>query len=275
MKIARVFPRKTEATPEDELAFFADPPDGLDIDEVHISVTFSYDKEKAEKMFLAWSKKYPTKIGGVAYGDIGGEFAPGRYIKPGYTITSRGCPNSCWFCDVWKREGKIRELEIHPGNNVLDSNLLACSKTHILKVFSMLKNQNHVQFTGGFEAKRFECWHLNELRKLKINQIFFAYDTPDDLEPLQEAGKKLYRYNFTRFHCRCYVLIGYKKDTFEEAQNRLIQTWNAGFMPMAMLWKGKDGLEDSKWRKFQRTWCRPAATKAEMLKILSLRELSD
>ena len=51
MRIARIFPRKTEATPDDSLVFFSDPPEGLDIDEAHISVTFSYDKEKAEKLF--------------------------------------------------------------------------------------------------------------------------------------------------------------------------------------------------------------------------------
>jgi hypothetical protein len=272
MRIARVFPRKTEATPNDDLVFFSDPPDGLEIDEAHISVTFSYDKKKAERLFSVWSKKYPTKIGGVAYGDIGGLFIPGMYVKKGYTITSRGCPNECWFCDVWKREGTTRELPICPGNNVLDSNLLACSKEHILAVFDMLKTQKRIQFTGGFEAKLLRKWHLNCLRKLKINQMFFAYDTPDDLDALIAAGKLLYRYNFTRFHCRCYVLIGYKKDTIESAETRLMQAWDAGFMPMAMLWKDKKGTEDKSWRKFQRTWCRPAATKARVLEILARKQ---
>ena len=42
MKIARVFPRKTAATPDDPLAFFGLPPMLAlpEIDEVHVSVTF-------------------------------------------------------------------------------------------------------------------------------------------------------------------------------------------------------------------------------------------
>ena len=50
MRIARVFPRKTKATPDDELCFFGGPPmlDLPEIDRVEISVTFTYDKKAAE-----------------------------------------------------------------------------------------------------------------------------------------------------------------------------------------------------------------------------------
>ena len=41
----------------------------------------------------------------------GGDFVPGRYLAPGYVITSRGCPNRCWFCSVWRREGALREFQ--------------------------------------------------------------------------------------------------------------------------------------------------------------------
>ena len=51
MKIARVFPRRTVATPDDDLAFTTPPPKILpDIDEVNISVAFSYDMPKAERL---------------------------------------------------------------------------------------------------------------------------------------------------------------------------------------------------------------------------------
>ena len=50
-KITRVFPRRTAATPEDPYAFTGPPPCGElpDISEVHISVTFTYDMQKAER----------------------------------------------------------------------------------------------------------------------------------------------------------------------------------------------------------------------------------
>ena len=75
---------------------------------------------------------------------------PGLYLKHGYTITSRGCHNNCWFCSVPKREGALRELPINDGWNILDDNLLACSENHIRAVFEMLKRQKHKpEFTGG------------------------------------------------------------------------------------------------------------------------------
>lgn len=56
-KITRVFPRRTAATPEDPYAFTGPPPCGElpDISEVHISVTFTYDMQKAERLADMWS----------------------------------------------------------------------------------------------------------------------------------------------------------------------------------------------------------------------------
>jgi len=263
MKIARVFPRITKATPHDELCFYDYPPLlGMpEFDEVHVSVTFTYDIPKAEDMAEQW--RYvgvPVKVGGPAYDDPGGEFFPGRYTKPGYVITSRGCNNHCWFCSAWKREGKLRELEIKDGWNILDNNILGCSKEHILKVFEMLKVQPEKPiFTGGLEAKLLKPWHVELLRSVKPKRMYFAYDTPDDYEPLVDAGKMLQEggFSFKSHTAGCYVLIGYKGDTFDKAEKRLTDTLKAGFMPYAMLYKDKDGNEDHEWRKFQRLWLRP------------------
>lgn len=70
---------------------------------------------------------------------------------------------------------------------------MACSDQHIREVFAMLKRQKYgrVMFTGGMEAARLKDWHVEGLRNLHPKEIFFAYDTPDDYEPLVEAGKKL------------------------------------------------------------------------------------
>lgn len=272
MTIARVFPRKTVASPDDPLAFY-DPPDSdtpSGIDEVHVSITFSYDIIRANELAESWKYIAPVKIGGPAMGDPGGEFVPGMYLKPGYVFTSRGCPNNCWFCDVHRREGGIRELPITQGNNILDSNILACSMEHIEKVFAMLKEQKDgVVFTGGLEAKRLTVKHVSLLWDIRPHQMFFAYDTPDDLEPLIKAGELLRFANFTRQHLRCYVLIGYLKDTIDDARTRLLQTWEAGFMPMAMLWKNKAGDETAEWRKFRGAWTRPARTKALMKQMFN------
>lgn len=272
MKLIRVFPRKTNATPMDEAVSFTAPTLFDEADEVHISVTFTYDLGKADELYKQWRHVAPTKIGGVALGDKGEEFISGKYLKKGYVITSRGCPNRCWFCSVWKREGnEVRELTIVDGYNILDDNLLACSNEHIKRVFEMLKNQKEKSlFTGGLEAARLKKWHVDELIKLKPKRLYFAYDTKDDYEPLKIAGKMLLDAGFTKAShtLRCYVLIGYPKDEFGDAEKRLAETLDAGFTPMAMLWRNQGGKTDIQWRRFQRRWVRPSIIYAREQKAL-------
>ena len=271
MRIARVFPRKTTATPDDELSFVDCPPPMLalpEIDEVHVSVAFTYDMAKAEQLAEQWRFiGVPVKMGGPAFNEPGGDFVPGRYLKKGYVITSRGCPNRCQvmgikFCSVPKREGyKLRELPITDGWNVLDDNLLACSESHIRAVFDMLKRQPEKPiFTGGLEAKLLKPWHVDLLRESRAQRMYFAYDTPDDYEPLVEAGKLLRDGGYapeTSHRGACYVLIGYPGDNTNKAEMRLYDTIEAGFMPYAMLYKNEKGESDQGWRKFQREWLRP------------------
>jgi hypothetical protein len=265
MRIIRVFPRRTNATPDDDLVRVGVGPGLFDeADEVHVSVTFTWDLPLAEKLAREWEIIAPVKIGGPATGERGEEFTPGMYVKKGYVLTSRGCPNNCWFCSVPKREGDIRELVITEGCNVLDDNLLACSDSHIRRVFAMLrdaKRNGAIEFTGGMEAKRLQLWQTEILYWLKPKQIFFAYDTPDDLEPLQRAGQMFMNlgYNPSTSHMlRAYVLCGYPKDTLEAAQTRMEETMLAGFMPMAMLYRDNSGHRKQEWMKWQRLWARPS-----------------
>lgn len=262
MKIIRVFPRKTAATPDDECVRVACPPSMFDqADEVHISVAFTWDLPVAERLDKMWRHVAPVRIGGPATGTAGGDFIPGRYVKRGYVLTSRGCPNRCWFCSVWRREGaEIRELPITAGWNLLDDNLLACLDERIRRVFEMLQRQKingRIQFTGGLEAARLMNWHVDALRELRPKQMFFAYDTPGDLEPLRVAGRMLLDAGFTTTShaLRAYVLCGYPGDSFFAAGKRMAETLAAGFIPMAMLFRGREGERDPEWRRWAR---RPA-----------------
>ena len=59
-RLARVFPRRTKAAPDDALAFVGSP-DLMDlviaegVDEVHVSVAFTADKAIAERLAQEWS----------------------------------------------------------------------------------------------------------------------------------------------------------------------------------------------------------------------------
>lgn len=263
MRIARVFPTKTNMCPNDKDCYFGYPelftPDYI---EAHISVAFTWDIKKAKQLFLAWTgKAYKVKIGGPAFDNFGFNFIAGMYLKKGVTITSRGCPNNCSWCFVPKREGKIRELPIVEGNIVQDNNLLACSKTHIDKVFQMLSNQKHIDFAGGLESARMTDEIVEKLRGLRIYQIWLSYDHPSFEKPLRKAVSKLRKY-FKRDKIRCYVLIGYKKDTLEKAEIRLKRVWEIGTLPFAMLYRDEKNTKQPKeWKQFQRKWTRPAITK--------------
>ena len=193
------------------------------IDEVHVSVAFTYDLPEAERLAEVWQKTgIPVKLGGPAMNEPGCDFVPGRYVRPGYVITSRGCNNRCWFCAVPKREGfRLRELPISEGSIILDDNLLACSETHIRAVFAMLKNQpERPIFTGGLEAKLLRPWHVEILRDVKTKRFYCAYDTPDDYEPLVAAGKLPTAGGVTRESRKpkCYVLVGYPRDRLHKAE---------------------------------------------------------
>jgi hypothetical protein len=221
-----------------------------------------------------WERIAPVKLGGPAFGTRGERFEPGKYLKTGYVITSRGCPLKCWFCAVWKRDGTVRELPISDGWAIQDDNLLACSEPHIRAVFAMLSRQDHrAEFTGGIEAARLRDWHIELFASLKPRPtLFFAYDPGDAYETIQIAGRKLLAAGFTAasHRLRCYVLIGFPRDTFEGAEIRLRQTIAAGFTPFAMLWRpNRDDhpkRPGTEWRAFQRRWARPAIIYAKPMR---------
>jgi hypothetical protein len=261
-KIIRVFPRRTNATPTDEDVRINSAPGLFDeCDEVHISCTFTWDIRHAEWLAKQWQPVATVKVGGVAFGSKGGDFVPGMYLEQGYVITSRGCPNRCSFCSVPIREGNaIRELPITDGYNVLDDNILATSEEHFNAVIKMLKRQkNRPIFSGGLEAKILTADRAKKILNLNPKEMFFAYDTPNDYEPLVAAGKMLKELGYKREsrRARCYVLINYKNDNFEKAEKRLLQAWSAGFFPMAMLYRDHNGFYQKGWKQFQREWASP------------------
>lgn len=283
MRIIRVFPRITKATPNDKLVYSGPPDLFAEADEVHVSVTFTADMPKAERLAKAWETVAPVKIGGVGWrtkeqphGDTSLDFTPGLYIKHGYTFTSRGCPRTCWFCNVpkkWREPYLI--LPLRPGWNVLDDNLLACPRPHVEAVFAMLRSQGRrIEFTGGLEARALEDYQVGLLADLKPRpSCFFAYDPGDPFETLESAARRMLAAGFSQasHRFRCYVLIGYPRDSFAEAEKRLRQMLGIGFTPMAMLWQPETPSAEkwrpsADWKAFQRQWVRPAIIHARRLK---------
>jgi len=256
MELARVFPTKTNMCPTDKDVYF-DEPDLYtpDYKEIHISVTFTWDIDKANRLAKSWDKKGSVKVGGVAInGESKEPFKSGMYLKNGVTITSRGCPNNCSFCLI---KNPLIEFDDFPeGNIIQDNNILACSDHHRRLVFDMLKNQKAIEFKGGLESRRVTPQIAEELRSLRIKSLWLACDSDNDIKPLRKAVEILNKVGFTRNHLYCYVLIG-------KEEQRLREVFNIGCLPFSQLYQPPQRVEYTKeMKRLNRIFSRPAILKS-------------
>ena len=257
----RVFPRRTNWTPADGLAFVGEPPLFRPRDRripVRVSATFTWDTVQARRLGRSWAKHYDdVQVGGPGFGDPGEEFVPGRFVKPGVTITSRGCLRRCPWCYVPTREGTIRELPIRAGHIVQDNNLLACTDRHIEAVFDMLREQRKgATFSGGLDTGLLTDRHRGLLGSIKVNEIWTACDSTDhsSLALLERAAAILDGYPIGKL--RCYVLLAYSEhETLADAERRLETVYELGFLPFAQLYQDTFHPE---WKALARKWSRPA-----------------
>jgi hypothetical protein len=268
VSILRVFPRRTSLTPTDGLAQVGDPQmfPRYGIDEVHVSVCFSWDMAEGERLAAAYREYYPVvRIGGPAYGDRGDTFTPGQYVRQGVVFTSRGCPRHCSFCLVPAREGPLRLLPITEGNTINDNNFLACPREHRQAVYEMLARQSKAAvFAGGIDARLVTDEIAAEFRGLRISELFLACDSEAGIPVLQRAAERLAWLGIEKL--RCFVLVGYGDDTPEAALRRLEAVWQVGVMPFAQFYRPPTAERrvavPAEWRALVHTWSRPAAVKA-------------
>lgn len=231
-----------------------------------VSVTFTWDIPEGQRLADSWKRFYPNvQLGGPAFDDPGETFTPGRFIKEGITFTSRGCIRRCPFCLVPKREGWIRELPITDGYIIEDNNFLACSKGHILKVCEMLSRQKDAaKFAGGLDSRLLEDWHIDEFKKLRIHEMWFACDTPNMLPYLERVADLTSDYPI--YKKRCYVLIGYNGESRLDAEKRLEKIYQMGFLPFAQLYRAEvQEYWSMPWKRLARKWSRPAAYRTQTI----------
>jgi hypothetical protein len=267
MRVLRVFPRKTALTPDDPMAFVGEPKAPLWLppaNEVHISVTFTWDLDEARRLADVWGFYYPVvRLGGPAFDAKPNGFTPGCYLRQGVTFTTRGCNGDCPWCLVKRREGRLTEISnFAPGYIIQDNNFLQASQRHLENVGAMLNSQRrYAVLSGGIDARLVGGWRLEWLRGLRISELFLAADTVGALKPLETAIKRL---SLPRYKCRVYVLLAFDGETPEEATERLEAVWQLGGLPFAQLYQPADHwIEYSReWKQLARTWSRPAAMAA-------------
>ena len=240
-------------------------PDWADV--IHVSVTFTWDMAEGAKLKAAWQACYPgipVLLGGPAitqYVCAGAlTFYPGLYIRPGVTFTTRGCNNRCPWCLVPEREGKLRELDVTWGHIIQDNNLLQASRSHLDNVFAMLQYQRKAAvFSGGLDARLITDTIADDLRGLRIDEVFLACDTDGGIGPLRQAIQRL---SFLpRRKLRVYTMAAYNGETIDQATARMEAVWEAGGLPFCQLYQPADRWIDypPEWKALHRTWSRPAA----------------
>lgn len=272
-KILRVFPRKTSYTPTDLFVYY---PNGQlqspmwslfpKFNEIHISCSFTWDKKYCEDLAFQFrsTQDKPVMLGGPAFESEVPDFEQGLYLRPNIIFTSRGCNNNCPWCIVPKIEGKLKEIPICQGNVIQDNNFMQTSKHHKDKVFEMLKTQKKVQFKGGLESDLIDDHFVENVRGLKIDELWLACDTDGSLKNLEVAVAKLAKAGFSREKLKCYALIDGDLSKNEE---RLQKIWRVGAMPFAQLYRDFTETKtkySKEIEKFARSWQRPACINMHM-----------
>ena len=198
------------------------------------------------------------------------KLTPGKYTKQGITITTRGCNFQCPYCLVGKIEGRFRELKkIEAGNIIQDNNILLASRNHLNKVFQMLRGQKQIQFKGGLDKRLLENWHIEELKSLRIKELWFAFDNWSYKQRFGKISEKLIGAGFTRNQLRCYVLARFN-EPIQASEGRLRFVYGCGMLPFVQVYQALDSQKRMAGEKsrednlFVRQWSRPAIIKARM-----------
>jgi len=266
--IIRVFPKRTSYTPSDPYAYVGMPPFVLpEHKEIHISCTFTWDKQYCEDLAYQWEGQTnkPVKLGGIAFGSPVDRFTQGMYVHKNIIFTTRGCNNNCPWCGVPKTEGRLKEIPICQGSIIQDNNFLQASKPHKDKVFEMLKTQHAVSFKGGLETNLIDDHSINGVTSLKhLPELWLACDTDGAIPAFKKACERLIKVGYTRDKIKCYTLIG---DDMAKNEARLRTVFEVGAMPFAQLrreFTDEKTIYPKRWNDFERCWQRPAITKAYM-----------
>ena len=290
-RILRVFVERTANTPRDSLVQIGEPDlfTPKDVDEVHVSCLFSWHADRAMKLWSVYQncgayRHAKVEIGGPAIkGNYSDEFTPGLYVKEGITTTTRGCNYNCPWCAVRDMEGNFREIPITEGNEIQDNNILLSSWSHWDKVIAMLKTQKAIRFVGGLDSRLLTSRHIEDMRSLRIKEMWFSYDEPGRWPSLLRAGRLLKEAGFPYHKLRCYVLVKFDpEERVEDAEKRLQDCYQMGFMPFVQIYRSPDaqvrgsthlpeGEYRGSWNELREIWSRPARIKQHMKGVTTTR----
>lgn len=173
---------------------------------------------------------------------------PDYAIYPQYeyavSMTSRGCPRQCSFCHVAAKEGcksvKVANVSdfCKRGQQkeikVLDPNITACRDKRDLMA-QYRDSGAWIDFTQGLDIRLLNDADIDDLNKMKIRYLHFAWDNPNDnlAEKFKWFSEALDIKDYRRK--MVYVLTNYDS-TMEENLYRVYTLRDLGYSPYVMIY---------------------------------------
>lgn len=195
-----------------------------------------YEKIYSSKVFT-WSKDCylpSTAItGGTGYKNYHGLPDYIEHICPDYSLydidysmgfLTRGCPNSCTWCIVPRKEGNIKphadieEFAQHKKIVLMDNNILACNYG-IKQIEKIIRLGLKVDFNQGLDAKLVDESIARLLSKIKwLHPLRLACDSESQIEAIQKAVTLLRWHNVSPRRYFVYILVRDIKDALERVR---------------------------------------------------------
>jgi hypothetical protein len=178
-----------------------------------------------------------------------------------YGFLTRGCVRNCGFCHVCQKEGnhsyKVADLdEFWRGqkNIVLcDPNILACPD-HKELLQQLIDSKATVEFNQGLDVRMITGTNIDLLKKVKLQNIHFAYDRYQDkalIESKLKAFKDATGFDKDKGRVMVYILCNYDT-TLEQDIERIQFCRSLRFAPYPMIYDKEHC--DNVYKKLQR-WC--------------------
>lgn len=175
-----------------------------------------------------------------------------------YGFLTRGCPRGCEFCIVGQKEGrtskKVADLkEFWNGQKnivLMDPNILA-SRQHAELLGQLIKSGAYVDFNQGIDARLLTAENIELLQKIKIKEIHFAWDNPEDENQIIPKLKMFKEMTGIREREAIVYMLTNFNSSFEEDLHRVYTIREIGMTPYTMIYEKEKTKKTDPVRRLQ------------------------